>query len=46
MRNLEVKEEYGRIKEIFKGCDEKQMELLDGAFWELCKAPGGVRQPP
>ena len=37
MRNLEVKEEYGRIKGIFKGCDEKQMELLDGAFWECAR---------
>ena len=32
-----MKEEYGRIKGDSKGLDEKQMELLDGAFWECAR---------
>lgn len=37
VKNLEVKEEYERLKGIFAGCDEKQMELLDGAFRESAR---------
>jgi hypothetical protein len=34
---LEVKQEYERLKDLFKGCDELQLALLDGAFWECAR---------
>lgn len=37
MRHLEVKEEYQRIRDLFDDCDEKQLELLDGTFWEAAR---------
>lgn len=37
MRHLEVREEYERIKELFADCDEKQLDLLDGTFWEVAR---------
>lgn len=29
--------EYNRIKSIFDGCDEKQLELIDGAIHEAAR---------
>lgn len=37
MRSLEIEKEYARIKELFDGCDEKQIDLLEGAFWECAR---------
>lgn len=34
---MEVKKEYERIKALFNGCDELQLQLLDGAFWECAR---------
>lgn len=34
---LEVSKEYERIKELFNGIDEKQLELMEGAFWECAR---------
>lgn len=34
---LEVEKEYERIKGLFDGTDEKQLQLLDGAFWECAR---------
>ncbi len=34
---MEVHKEYLRIKELFKGCDENQLALLDGSFWECAR---------
>jgi len=35
--SLEVTKEYERIKALFAGCDEKQIDLLDGAIWEASR---------
>ena len=32
-----VNQEYKRIKSIFEGCDEKQLELIDGAILEAAR---------
>lgn len=37
MRDLEVRQEYERIRELFKDCDENQLQLLDGAIWEAAR---------
>lgn len=37
MRDLEVRKEYERIRELFKDCDENQLQLLDGAIWETAR---------
>lgn len=37
MRLLEVEKEYARIKALFIGVDEKQLELLDGTIWEAAR---------
>lgn len=29
--------EYKRIKKLFDGVDEKQLELIDGAIWECAR---------
>ena len=34
---MEVTQEYKRIKELFNDTDEKQLHLLDGAFWECAR---------
>ena len=34
---MEIEQEYERLKEIFNGCDEKQMDLLEGTFWEAAR---------
>ncbi|WP_394896286.1 zinc-binding protein [Clostridium paraputrificum] len=37
MKKVEVQKEYERIKELFSGVDEKQMQLIDGALWEAAR---------
>ena len=37
MKKVEVQKEYERIKELFAGVDEKQMQLIDGALWEAAR---------
>lgn len=32
-----IRKEYERIKKVFEGVDEKQLELVDGAFWECAR---------
>jgi hypothetical protein len=34
---LDIKQEYERIKELFKDCDDNQLALLDGSFWECAR---------
>lgn len=34
---MEIQKEYERILEIFNDIDEKQLALLDGAFWECAR---------
>lgn len=34
---MEIKKEYERIKKLFDGIDEKQIQLLEGAFWECAR---------
>jgi len=34
---LDISQEYERIKELFSGVDEKQLELADGAIWECAR---------
>lgn len=34
---MDVAQEYKRIKELFTDTDEKQLQLLDGAFWECAR---------
>ena len=34
---MEVSKEYARIKELFSGIDEKQLDLMEGAFWECAR---------
>lgn len=34
---MEEEKEYQRIKELFSGCEESQMQLLDGTFWECAR---------
>ena len=33
----QVKLEYDRIRKLFDGQDEKQIELLEGVFWEAAR---------
>ena len=37
MRLLDIEKEYQRIKTLFSDCDEKQLSLLDGSFWECAR---------
>lgn len=39
MREYEklVQEEYKKLKEVFEGTDDKQLELLEGTFWETAR---------
>ena len=37
MKLLDIRQEYERIKELFSGVDEKQLELADGAIWECAR---------
>lgn len=37
MKLLDISQEYERIKELFSGVDEKQLELADGAIWECAR---------
>lgn len=34
---MEVQQEYARIKELFKGADENQLKLVDGAIMEAAR---------
>lgn len=34
---MEVQEEYKRIKALFEGVDEKQIQLVDGSIWEAAR---------
>lgn len=34
---MDIEKEYQRIKELFKDCDESQLALLDGSFWECAR---------
>ncbi|MDU6360278.1 MAG: zinc-binding protein [Clostridiales bacterium] len=34
---IEVRQEYERLKALFTGVDEKQLELVDGAIWETAR---------
>lgn len=34
---LEIEREYERIKKLFEGCDEKQLQLIDGAIRECAR---------
>lgn len=34
---MEVQREYERIKSLFIGIDEKQLELVEGALWEAAR---------
>ena len=34
---MEVEKEYERIRKLFEDCDESQLQLLDGAFWECAR---------
>lgn len=37
MKLLDINQEYERIRELFSGVDEKQLELADGAIWECAR---------
>ncbi|MHC1749463.1 MAG: hypothetical protein AB9856_14420 [Cellulosilyticaceae bacterium] len=37
MITLKVEQEYERIKALFNGIDEKQLELVEGAIWEAAR---------
>ena len=34
---LDIQQEYDRIKELFQNCDDSQLALLDGSFWECAR---------
>lgn len=34
---VDVQQEYGRIKALFEGIDEKQLQLIDGTLWEAAR---------
>lgn len=34
---MDIKKEYERIKELFSGVEEKQLQLIDGAIWECAR---------
>lgn len=34
---LEIKEEYERLRALFGETDEKQLQLLEGTFWECAR---------
>nr|DAY60583.1 MAG TPA: hypothetical protein [Caudoviricetes sp.] len=37
MKFLDIEKEYQRIKELFSGIDEKQLNLIDGAIRECAR---------
>ena len=37
VKTLEIEEEYKRLKALFSDTDEKQLQLLEGAFWECAR---------
>lgn len=37
MVNMCVEKEYRRLKSLFDGCEEKQLELIDGMIWEAAR---------
>lgn len=37
MITIEVRQEYERIKALFTGIDEKQLDLIEGAIWEAAR---------
>lgn len=34
---MDIAQEYERIKGLFGGCEDSQLALLDGAFWECAR---------
>lgn len=34
---MDVQNEYERIKSLFEGADESQLNLIDGALWEAAR---------
>lgn len=34
---MDVQKEYERIKSLFQGADESQLNLIDGALWEAAR---------
>lgn len=34
---MDIQKEYERIKELFSGVEEKQLQLIDGAIWECAR---------
>lgn len=36
-KKRDIKQEYERIKNLFNDVDEKQLALIDGAFWECAR---------
>lgn len=34
---MDIQKEYERIKELFKDCDDNQLALLEGSFWECAR---------
>ncbi len=36
-RSRDINQEYERIKGLFSDVDEKQLALIDGAFWECAR---------
>lgn len=34
---MQIQKEYERIKILFEGTDEKQLDLIDGAIWECAR---------
>ena len=34
---MDIEKEYERIKELFNGCDENQLRLLEGTIWECAR---------
>lgn len=34
---MDVQKEYERIKSLFEGADESQLNLIDGALWEAAR---------
>ncbi|MBH1941644.1 zinc-binding protein [Mobilitalea sibirica] len=34
---MDIKQEYERIKKLFEGCDDSQLALLEGSFWECAR---------
>ena len=37
MITLKTQQEYERLKALFEGVEEKQLQLIDGALWEAAR---------